>query len=136
VALETSRLAPSASLLDEAFAPGEVQRFRDVGFSPASGVCLAWTLKEAALKVWGVGARVPGNKMQLLPKDPVLDGVCLRLQFRAMVDELPPGVGSPPGDLEALVMPLQGERILVLAARVGGSAPRRGPSPPRHPQDG
>lgn len=72
--LEAAALEEAPSFLEEAFAPGELQgfgRFGDLGVDP---VRAAWTLKEAVLKVWGVGLRVPLRRLQLQPTLPEPDG--------------------------------------------------------------
>lgn len=108
--LEAAALDASPAFLEEAFAPGELR-----GFAPFADLRLdplraAWTLKEAVLKVWGVGLRVPLPRLHLQPsgfearEDWV--GCELEIAFR--------GPNPPPGRMVARVRQIGGA-VLSLA---------------------
>lgn len=67
--LEAEALEAAPSFLEEAFAPGELDGFRPFEAWGLDPLRAAWTLKEAVLKVWGVGLRVPLTRLQLQPVD-------------------------------------------------------------------
>lgn len=65
--LEAGALEAEPAFLEEAFAPGELDGFEAFRGFRLDPLRAAWTLKEAVLKVWGVGLRVPLTRLHLQP---------------------------------------------------------------------
>ena len=109
------RVEAGGAFLEEAFAPGELQGYVPVCAGHLDPVTAAWALKEAVLKVWGVGLRAPLQKVALRP---VLlqaggDALCLRVTLDTW--ELPAGLGEPPPALAALLVAWRAGEVLALA---------------------
>lgn len=111
------RVEAGAAFLEEAFAPGEHEGYRSVCVDRMDPVTAAWALKEAVLKVWGVGLRAPLQKVAVRPVLLHADGGRLALRVTLEMEEgLPPGLGEPPSTLAALLVAGPG-RVLAIAAQ-------------------
>jgi 4'-phosphopantetheinyl transferase len=103
-----------AAFLEEAFAPGELEGYRALCAGRMEPITAAWAMKEAVLKVWGVGLRAPLQQVAVRPV--VLDtsdtSVSLRLSLET--GKLPPEVGPPSRALSALLV-WEATRVLAVA---------------------
>jgi len=104
-----------AAFLEEAFAPGEHEGYAAVCAGRMETATAAWALKEAVLKVWGVGLRAPLRQVAVRPVllDTREHGLALRLTIET--GALPPGLGAPPMHLTALLEADDSGRVLALA---------------------
>lgn len=106
---------------EEAFAPGEVSGFERFEARGLRSRTAAWTLKEAALKVWGVGLRAVLPRVRLIPEDLSPDGpgglaFACALEVGAQPAHLPP----PPRRLTCVFL-VRGEGVLAVAIDASGS---------------
>ncbi|HSP79011.1 MAG TPA: 4'-phosphopantetheinyl transferase superfamily protein, partial [Myxococcaceae bacterium] len=71
----------SPAFLEEAFAPGEREGYLAPCASRMDATTAAWAMKEAVLKVWGVGLRAPLQRVAVrpLPRGVLPGGVSLEL---------------------------------------------------------
>ncbi|HZH15078.1 MAG TPA: 4'-phosphopantetheinyl transferase superfamily protein [Archangium sp.] len=109
------RVEASGAFLEEAFAPGELEGYLPVCEGHLDPVTAAWALKEAVLKVWGVGLRAPLQKVAVRPV--LLDVAGDQLSLRVTLETwaLPPGLGEPPPALAALLLAWRAGGVLALA---------------------
>ncbi|MGZ3459536.1 MAG: hypothetical protein ACXU86_13665, partial [Archangium sp.] len=75
----------------------------------------AWAMKEAVLKVWGVGLRAPLQKVAVRPVPLHADEDHVALRLTLETQGLPPGLGEPPSTLAALLMAWPSGWVLALA---------------------
>jgi 4'-phosphopantetheinyl transferase len=110
------RVEAGGAFLEEAFAPGELEGYRSVcaagHLDPATA---AWALKEAVLKVWGVGLRAPLQKVAVRPVLLQAAGDAVSLRVTLDTWALPPGLGEPPPALAALLVAWRAGGVLALA---------------------
>jgi 4'-phosphopantetheinyl transferase len=109
------RVEAGEAFLEEAFAPGEHEGYA----APCAGwmdpATAAWAMKEAVLKVWGVGLRAPLQKVAVRPVLLHADEGSVSLRVTLETQGLPPGLGEPPSSLGALLVAWQPGRVLALA---------------------
>jgi 4'-phosphopantetheinyl transferase len=107
-------LEVSEAFLEEAFCPGEWEGYVPVCAGRLDASTAAWAMKEAVLKVWGVGLRAPLLQVAVRP---VLlaerDGL-LSLNLTLETGALPTHLGAPPTRLDALLLAWE-DRVLALA---------------------
>jgi len=72
-------------------------------------------MKEAVLKVWGVGLRAPLQKVAVRPVLLHADEEHLALRLTLQAQGLPPGLGEPPSRLAALLMAWRSGQVLAIA---------------------
>ncbi|WP_375771062.1 4'-phosphopantetheinyl transferase superfamily protein [Archangium gephyra] len=111
------RVEAGGAFLEEAFAPGELEGYRSVCEGHLDPATAAWALKEAVLKVWGVGLRAPLQKVAVRPVLLHAAGGPLSLRVTLETWELPPGLGAPPPALAALLMAWRAGGVLALAGQ-------------------
>jgi 4'-phosphopantetheinyl transferase len=113
------RVEAGEAFLEEAFAPGEWEGYVPVCAGRMDPATAAWAMKEAVLKVWGVGLRAPLQKVAVRPELLGMEErreegqACLRLTLET--EGLPPGLGEPPSSLAALLVAWHDGRVLALA---------------------
>ena len=116
VDLETGPMPSSQAFLQEAFAEGELEGFAHFPEGPGGDVVrLAWTLKEAVLKVWGVGLRAPLGQVRVVPGAALWRDGGLHYEVDVEVGPLPEGLPPPPGRLSCVTLPLEREALLTVA---------------------
>ncbi|WP_434387402.1 4'-phosphopantetheinyl transferase family protein [Melittangium boletus] len=103
------------AFLEEAFAPGEHERYAGVCAGRLEPLTAAWALKEAVLKVWGVGLRAPLRQVAVRPELVDVEGNTLGLRLTVETGWLPPGLGPPPIHLAARLEGDASGRVLALA---------------------
>jgi 4'-phosphopantetheinyl transferase len=102
------------AFLEEAFSPGEREGYVSLCEGRMDPTTAAWAMKEAVLKVWGVGLRAPLLQVAVRPalRSEWEGGVSLRLTLETGV--LPAHLGAPPTALDAVLLAWE-ERVLALA---------------------
>ena len=121
VDLEAEALPVGAAFLEEAFAPGELEGFGSLAESfPGELVRVAWTLKEAALKVWGVGLRAPLGQVRLVPGAATREGQGVHFPVEVHVGPLPGNLPPPPRRLECVTVQVGEGALLSVALDAGG----------------
>lgn len=124
IGVDLEECAPrDPSFAGEAFAEGELEAFGSL--LPGDPVNALWALKEAVLKVWGVGLRAPLRGVCLAPgaARPVEEGLELALQVRT--GELPVDLSPAPRSLHALLVRPSDRLVLVLAGLHAPTAAHR-----------
>jgi 4'-phosphopantetheinyl transferase len=109
------RVDAGEAFLEEAFAPGEREGYLAVCGAEVDATTAAWALKEAVLKVWGVGLRAPLQKVAVRPVLLHAHAGLVALRVRLDTGELPPGLGEPPCLLDALLLTDATGRVLAVA---------------------
>jgi 4'-phosphopantetheinyl transferase len=109
------RVDAGEAFLEEAFAPGERAGYLAVCGAEVDATTAAWALKEAVLKVWGVGLRPPMQKVAVRPVLLHAHAGLVALRVRLDTGELPPGLGEPPSLLDALLLTDATGRVLAVA---------------------
>jgi 4'-phosphopantetheinyl transferase len=93
-----------AAFQEEAFAPGELEGYRAPCADRMEPITAAWAMKEAVLKVWGVGLRAPLQQVAVRPVELDTSGASVSLRLSLETGTLPPGLGPPPTVLSALLV--------------------------------
>lgn len=109
------RVEAGEAFLEEAFAPGEREGYLSVCAGRMDATTAAWAMKEAVLKVWGVGLRAPLQKVAVRPEPLHADTGLVSLRLTLETEGLPPGLGDPPASLAALLVAWRSGRVLALA---------------------
>jgi 4'-phosphopantetheinyl transferase len=115
---EPTSLRWEASFDEEAFMPGERQGFAAALPGLPSGVA-AWCVKEAALKVWGVGLRAPLQRVRVMPEAATRRDDASGVGLRAMLEvpeEIEKALGPAPC-LLALRLFFRGPLLVALAVQ-------------------
>jgi 4'-phosphopantetheinyl transferase len=103
VDLEQRVVEVSEAFLEEAFAPGEPEGYLAACAGRGEPLTAAWAMKEAVLKVWGVGLRAPLQQVAVRPTLLHDSGACVSLRLTLETGRLPPDLGPPPATLAALL---------------------------------
>jgi 4'-phosphopantetheinyl transferase len=109
------RVQAGDAFASEAFAPGELEGYAAPCAGRMDPLTAAWALKEAVLKVWGVGLRAPLQRVAVQPRVLAAGDAGVELALRIDAAELPAAIGRPPSTLAALLLPLAGDRVLAIA---------------------
>jgi 4'-phosphopantetheinyl transferase len=109
------RVEVGEAFLEEAFAPGEHAGYVALCANRMSPTTAAWAMKEAVLKVWGVGLRAPLQRVAVRPTllSSSAEGLSLWLALEAR--ELASDLGPPPPLLAGLLLAWEPDRVLALA---------------------
>ncbi|WP_257452834.1 4'-phosphopantetheinyl transferase family protein [Archangium lipolyticum] len=110
------RVEAGGAFLEEAFAPGEHEGYAAPCAGRVEPVTAAWAMKEAVLKVWGVGLRAPLQRVAVRPVLLSASGEALSLRLTLEAEGLPPELGVPPAVLTGLLLAGEHGRVLALAA--------------------
>jgi 4'-phosphopantetheinyl transferase len=114
--LETREPA-GAAFVAEAFAPGELQAVtRALGPTGEAPARAAWALKEAMLKVWGIGLRAPLAQVAVRPSAPRLVDGSWHFEARVVAGPLPSALPPPPPTLHCALVSLGQAGVLLAAA--------------------
>jgi 4'-phosphopantetheinyl transferase len=114
------RVEAGGAFLEEAFAPGEHEGYAAPCTGRVEPITAAWAMKEAVLKVWGVGLRAPLQRVAVRPALLTASGQALSLRLTLEAEGLSPELGVPPQELTGLLMVGEHGRVLALAAPARG----------------
>ncbi|HEX8819003.1 MAG TPA: 4'-phosphopantetheinyl transferase superfamily protein [Archangium sp.] len=104
----------SEAFLEEAFCPGEREGYEPLCAGRMDTTTATWAMKEAVLKVWGVGLRAPLLRVAVRPALLAERGGLLSLRLTVETEALPPHLGAPPTLLDAVLLAWE-DRVLALA---------------------
>ncbi len=107
-------LEVSEAFLGEAFCPGEWEGYAPMCAGRMDASTAAWAMKEAVLKVWGVGLRAPLLQVAVRPALLAERDGLLSLSLTLETGALPTHLGAPPTRLDALLLAWE-DRVLALA---------------------
>lgn len=109
------RVEASAGFVEEAFAHGELERWQAVCAGWVDAPTAAWAMKEAVLKVWGVGLRAPLQRVAVRPvllrAEPGQGALALAVEAGAV----PAGLGPVPVRLAGVLWTVGPGQVLALA---------------------
>lgn len=109
------RVEASAGFAEEAFAPGELEGWQAVCGGSLEALTAAWAMKEAVLKVWGVGLRAPLQRVAVRPAVQAHGERQVALLLAVEARQVPPGLGPVPERLAGVLLALGPGQVLALA---------------------